>query len=309
MMKVTENPVQPGTLTRLRQLTEGHKGVLFVLENKESHKLVVILMEYAEGTMLLEVRKHRVEEFLRVLCEPTFQMELGKIVAADTFAGNPDRMFAAKVGPVPGQPREGWYHEQNLFVSKGGKPVAIDNAFTPWVHPATLPWGRYLGNAAIQWGSIASACITYAQEEARLLFAKFLATVAKDHPGKRDAIEGVREQHQAAFVVNFSRAATQTMQALLIRGQRWKKSLTECGAEEKILKAFRVRVRVLRQVSHGVDPTTAAERAENDAEYRKWVLTSEFGLEVEEADELLKKGHREYKKFKALTRRSSTPAT
>lgn len=362
-MKVTENPIQPGTLAKLHELTGGHKGVVFLLENTTSEKLVVkfqneapveaiaatrimehvrattptvrkasdidlerlsfavesvghhfpndrsafqaakerfkhvLLMDFAEGNTLKEARKNQVQEFLQVLCDQDFQVELGKIVAADTFAGNPDRMFAGYVGYD--NQLKGWYHEQNLLLSSTRKPIAIDNAFDPQVVTARLPWGCYVAGQGIQWGSIASAYLVYAKKEAKLLFNKFLDTAANDHPNEQRAIDGVRKQHRATFVDNFTQGATQAMQVLLTRGQHWKQSLTDCGADAKLLEAFRFRKRLLRQVSKGVAPENAEERARNDEEYRKWVLTSEFGLNEPNADELLKKGVDEYKRFKA----------
>jgi hypothetical protein len=368
-MKITEKPIQTGKLAELRELTGGHKGVVFLLENTDSEKLVVkfqnetpaealagtrimkhagaetpavrqaasidiaglslaiatvryqfpdivsafnaaknkfkyvILMEFAEGSTLKYVREKELHMFLQVICNQDFQFELGKIVAADAFAGNPDRMFAAKVGFKGAV--EGWYHEQNLFVSSKGKPVAIDNAFSPKVVSGTLPWGRYLGGFGVQWGSIASAYKDFAQEEAGVLFDKFLATAAKDHDSEVRAIDDART-NRAAFVDNFTRGATQAMQSLLTRGQQWNKSLSDCDVGETLLREFRVRKRLLRQVSKGVDPKAALERANNDEEYRKWVLTSELGFEGD-ADELLKKGVSAYKQFKALRR--TNPST
>ncbi|MCI0638515.1 MAG: hypothetical protein L0Y72_03010 [Gemmataceae bacterium] len=363
-MKVTEKTIQPGTLTAIHQLTGGHKGEVFLLENDQSEKLVVkfqneatveavagssilktagartpmvrpatridistllvavatlkfkfpevsaayaaakekfknvLLMEFAEGKTLKKAREQHVDEFLTVLSDPKFQTELGRIVAADTFAGNRDRMFAVTKGR--GKEPVGWYHEQNLFLGSDGGAVAIDNAFEPRVFPDTYPWGQYLGGIGVQWGSIASACDTFAKQEAKVLFDKFLDTAAKDHPGRKKDIEAIRKKHKESFIQNFADGARQAMQTLMMRGQGWKQTLTEAGANEEMLRQFRVRKRLLRQFSNdeNTDPEEAEQLAKSDDEYRKWVLTKEYKLNEEAAENLLKKGIEEYKKFK-----------
>jgi hypothetical protein len=40
-VKISEKPIQPGTLTKVKELTGGHKGMVFLLENKAGDKLVV----------------------------------------------------------------------------------------------------------------------------------------------------------------------------------------------------------------------------------------------------------------------------
>jgi hypothetical protein len=257
----------------------------------------VLLMDFAEGSTLMKVRRDHVEEFFKVLCDVQFAQELGKILAADAFAGNPDRMFGGKIGYAPAG-LEGWYHEQNLFVTKDAKPVAIDNAFRPMVTSATLPWGRYVGGHGIQWGSVAPAYETYAMTEAGLLFDKFLSTALSDHPDRKDFVDKYVRPTRAAFVANVAKGAKAAMQQLLAHGQHWAQSFKTLGAEKKLLDQFRVRKRLLRLIAAGKDPAGSYKTAQNPDEYRKWFLTEELKLSPGEADKLLLKGVEEYKKLK-----------
>ena len=114
-----------------------------------------------------------------------FQVELGKILGADVFSGNPDRMYG-HVNPyaeTKDAPVEAFVNTGNLIIKKkpGGrvKPIAIDNEFgfhSHWTRVAkrqelintkTGLWGdRTFGSAP----SLALAVGQLARKEAGLLF-------------------------------------------------------------------------------------------------------------------------------------------
>jgi len=372
-MKLSEKPVVPGQLTRIRELQGGHKGVLFLLENADGERLVVkfqneaptealagtrimkaasgntpgvrqastidvgvlsnavetvafaladmraafksaksrfkhvLLMEFAEGRTLKAMREGFVEEFLAVIQDSGFQIALGRIIAADTFAGNPDRMFAGKLGFDP-EP-EGWYHEQNLFMARSDtgspKPVAIDNAFAPHVYEWTAPWGRYLGGMGVQWGSLAAGNVELARQEAGMLYDVFLSTAQQDHPEAEPLIENARAS-KSLFQTNVAMGMQAAMQELLRRGRGWKAKLIKDGATVEAIADFRIRKRVLRRMAHGAGSeeatTQAIKTARDDKAYRKWVLITEYHQADDEADNLLLQSLASYKAFKSQHR-------
>src|SRR5262249_40029898 len=146
--------------------------------------------------------KKEVEEFLDVLCEKSFQEALGRILAADAFSGNPDRMFAAyKEFGFPESSLKGWYHEKNLLI-RNGAPVAIDNCFKPYPpSPRTGPFGAYA--PPFQWGSIAPAFKTHALKEAGLIFDFLIQTAKTNNPDKTDLIDNKSSQKNT-FAENVS---------------------------------------------------------------------------------------------------------
>lgn len=258
----------------------------------------VLLMDYAEGLTLASLRTENAREFFAVLCDFHFQWELGKILAADVFSGNPDRMFGALVGG--GGRLEGWYHEKNTLVTSNRRPVAIDNSFRPGVVSATLPWGRYMQGNSMQWGSVAAACRTLARKEAGLLFDEFVASTLRSHPDPDLLVHvnGKVRPKRSVFVFTVASGACDAMERLLTHGQHWGQSLSDFGATKSLLKQFRIRKRLLRQLAAGRDAEESLKTARNDTAYRKWFLTEQLGMPTKEADDLLLLAIEHYKKYK-----------
>jgi hypothetical protein len=266
----------------------------------------LLVMEFAEGNTLKSYYENNPKNFLKVMCDPKFQIELGKILAADEFAGNADRMFATL--NLSNHNIESWHNPGNLFIHNG-KPVAIDNGFSlDRVSEDTLPFGKNDGNKA-RCGSIASAFHISAEQEAGALFDTFIAKALEKFQNDKDLIEYVKndvEPHRKEFMEHVSGSATSTMRKLLAHGQGWKKELIENGvaptikteADESCQDPFLFRKRILRMVANGENPEDSYKIANDNIAYHKWVLTKELKLDGEAADELLKKGSAEYKKFK-----------
>jgi hypothetical protein len=82
-----------------------------VFERAAQNKPYCLLMEYVEGQTFKTMLKEEWREFLDVIKDETFQVQLGRILAADVFAGNSDRMFGVH---RPDSPPEGWYNAGNL---------------------------------------------------------------------------------------------------------------------------------------------------------------------------------------------------
>jgi len=261
-----------------------------------------LLMDFVEGQTIKSMLSQEWREVLEVITDETFQVQLGRILAADVFAGNNDRMFGAYRSMTAQQPT-GWYNEGNLFIAKdktgkSPKPVAIDNAFEPmqvmeiW---DKFPWGAKMG--FMSFGSLAPANEKLAWQEAGLLFEAFLEAAKESNSGLQPEITNL-ESTKTTFQRNVSFGAKQAISELLARGQGWKEQISLQGIDYKVMGAFRIRKRVLRQVSQGIEDVAKAIATANDVnQYRKWVLTHEYKVAELDMEPLLATED-SYKKFK-----------
>jgi hypothetical protein len=288
-----------------------------------------LLMEFAEGDTLKKVREGNLTGFLTVLRDASFQRQLGRIMAADVFAGNSDRMSAFK---TTNEPLTGWYHEQNLFIhspqSGTPTPVAIDNAFEP--DPRRVMenrgWGYRNSRIGLQYGSMAAASFVMAKIEAGLIFDRLLDSANVNHPGaagqENPEIAAARTG-RTGFATNVALGAQEAMGELLKRGRDWSRTFREAYdlRDEKVLRAFTVRRRALRLIHcHGLTTHNAFRIAQTDAfqpaqeagdvarvgadqSYQQWVLINEFGYSRSAADAILVQGLEAYRDAK----RSRTP--
>ena len=118
----------------------------------------VVEMDFVRGRDLQKAVQE--PDFKQLLTNPSFQRQLGQIMAADAFTGNPDRFAArADTGANPGDSVKGWYNQNNLIIEGRGDDVqlkAIDNDFRPG---ANVDSENVFGGAAHggQWGSVAAA--------------------------------------------------------------------------------------------------------------------------------------------------------
>jgi hypothetical protein len=72
------------------------------------------------------------------------------------------------------------------------------------------------------------------------------------------------------------------------------------GTTEKLMSDFRIRKRVLRQVSRGVEAKEAITRASQETKYRKWLLMTEYSVQETKAEDILQGGIEKYKQFKQI---------
>jgi hypothetical protein len=261
----------------------------------------VLLMEFAEGETLKVMRKKHVGEFLEIIQNPTFQVELGKVLAADVFSGNTDRMHAYQPNYQVGDdipPLRGWYHEKNLLMNGAqNKPVAIDNAFerTDIDRWKEHPWGR---RSLDPIRSLAAASNELILQEAGLLFDRFLETAAEDNKSAAEEIEKARKS-KSAFQENVKLGANDGMNILLQRGQGWKSQLSKEGVTgDEEVNDFRLRKRVLRQIAKGIGWNEAVNRAKDETNYRHWLLHKEFFVNDEATLKELSMSVDKYKKYK-----------
>lgn len=353
-LAVAEQPVDAShpPLTNIKELTGGHKGVLYLLENQASQKLVTkfqnealteavigtdvmqeagaitptlrqanaadldamqqglaplqashqpevagfgaarakfgvhLVMEFAEGKTIMKVMDETPQKIIAAFRDPTFQAGLGRVMAADAFAGNPDRMFAGTVGFS--KDLEGWYHEQNLFIHETDagtyQAVAIDNAFAPWMpNKMVMPFGRYMGGAGFQVGSVAAASPSHYRIEAGLIFDRVLQEMEKryqDDPAILAEVATVRLE-RATIVEGMMAGAQGGMQRLLQRGLGWGGRLAARGADAHQAGQFKLRKRYLRLLATGMEPGRARGYAERG------------GVEYERAYRLARMGQRQ----------------
>ena len=343
-LAVAEQPVDASNppLVDIKELTGGHKGVLYLLENQAAQKLVAkfqneapteavagtdimqeagaitpavrqanaadldamqgglqplkashakdvegfaaarakfgvyLVMEFAEGKTIMKVMDETPRKLIAAFRDPTFQAGLGRVMAADAFAGNPDRMFAGMIGFS--QDLEGWYHEQNLFIHETAagayQAVAIDNAFAPWMPTKmVMPYGRYMGGAAFQVGSVAAAHPNLYRVEAGLVFDRVMLEMETRYQGDPAILAEVASvrTERATIVQGMVAGAEGAMQRLLRPGRNWMGRLATHGATANQAQDFRQRNRYLRILADGVDPKRARMIASNERSYRLWV--------------------------------------
>ncbi len=355
-LAVGEKPINAADppLTNIRELTGGHKGVLYLLENQAAQKLVVkfqnetpaealvgtnvmkeagaitptvrqadaadmkavevglqplqathaaqvqgftaaaapgewkhtLVMEFAEGKTIMKVMDETPHKIIAAFRDRSFQEGLGRVMAADALSGNPDRMFAGNVGFS--KDLEGWYHEQNLFIHETDagtyQAVAIDNAFAPWMpNKMVMPFGRYMGGAGFQVGSVAAASPSHYRIEAGLIFDRVLQEMEKryqDDPAILAEVATVRLE-RATIVEGMMAGAQGGMQRLLQRGLGWGGRLAARGADAHQAGQFKLRKRYLRLLATGMEPGRARGYAERG------------GVEYERAYRLARMGQRQ----------------
>jgi hypothetical protein len=140
-----------------------------------------------------------------------------------------------------------------------------------------------------------SPCIAW--QEAGLLFEAFLEAAKESNSGHQPEITNL-ESTKTTFQRNVSFGAKQAISDLLARGQGWKEQISLQGIDYKVMGAFRIRKRVLRQVSQGIEDVAKAIATANDVnQYRKWVLTHEYKVAELDMGPLLATED-SYKKFK-----------
>lgn len=342
-LAVAEQPVDASNppLTNIKELTGGHKGVLYLLENQASQKLVAkfqneapteavigtevmqeagaitptvrqanaadldamqqglaplqathkaevegftaarakfgiyLVMEFAEGKTIMKVMDETPQKIIAAFRDPTFQAGLGRVMAADAFAGNPDRMFAGIIGWSA--KLEGWYHEQNLFINETNagtyEAVAIDNAFSPTlVTGFSMPFGRYLGGHGTQFGSVAAANPNLYRVEAGLVFDRIMQELRTRHRQDPAIVAEVAaiQLERATIVQGMVTGAEAAMRRLLRPGRNWMGRLAARGATKTQTEDFRERNRYLRILAEGVDPKRARAIAKDERSYKLW---------------------------------------
>lgn len=236
---------------------------------KFKHKLV---MEFARGSTIKKLSETDPLKLIAALRDPALQSSLGRILAADSFAGNPDRAMA-----VTGWDKtlSGWYHEQNLIIDEsdaGFTAVAIDNAFRPWLMPGVQPYGRYMGNIGLQSASAAAASRPHFATELGLIFDRLVEELAKKIGQDALMVGALKElkSERANFVARAGESAEAVMAKLLESGQHWKVGFSQSGADKKVLMEFAERKRFMRLIRAGVDPEAAREIAAAKSSYAGW---------------------------------------
>jgi hypothetical protein len=132
--------------------------------------------------------------------------------------------------------------------------------------------------------------------EAGRVFDFLLETARFDHRDRQAAAQQY-EYHRRKFARHVSAEAVNALRQLLAQGKGWQTEPVAPESEDSVA-AFHRRRRTLRQVSRGVDPRVAAERARHGDDYRKWVLSTNTGAQsANQAEALLRGGLVNYKEY------------
>ncbi len=322
-------PTSPPTATTSAGPTAGKRAMLAAMRDKGAHKQPeqdlpaarehflqlaqrqgdhkhALMMDFAKGQTIKKMMETDPAGFVRALKHTRFQRSFGRILAGDTFSGNPDRAMAVLSQGTP----TGWYHEENMFIHGAGKKakaVAIDNAFKPGMAEGVSPYGVNARGAQIAGATAGSPKIL--KEHADLVFTRMikqLNTLGTAPVGKADTAEHQRfreaavaaEQHRKKFVDNVVGSGTRAMGRLLERGQGWKGQFAAMGATPEDLGRHRMRTRYLRMLGAGVEPDEAEQLMSDQRQYREWVLHQEKETDPAAAAKIVAQGDEAYKAAK-----------
>jgi len=247
-MKLSENPIQMTGLSKIVQLTGGHKGVLFLFENARNEKLVVKFqdedpIEALAGTQIMQRAKASTPNVRKAS-----RIDVANIsLAVRSKQYELDQQCAALL-----QAQARFKHVLLMDFAEGStleetRRNQVEEFFA-------VPWGRFMGNQGVQWGSVAAAFHTYARKEAGLLFDIFLSSALSDHPDTQEDVAASVRSQRSVFVYHVTNGAVTAMQQLLAPGQNWAMSLRMLGAGDQLVAKFRIRKRLLRQMAAGEDP-------------------------------------------------------
>jgi hypothetical protein len=241
----------------------------------------ILLMDFAEGQTIMKMMDEDPQKCARALKDRQFQFGLGRILAADAIAGNPDRAMAIEVRQ---DKLAGWYHEQNLFINEvrgqwgDFTAVAIDNAFSPGLTSLTAPYGRHAFYG--QLGSVAAASPQHFGTEAGLIYDRMLKEFTNKHPKDPQVKTLVADlqKSRGPFVANVSSTAAEVMQSLIgTRKQGWKGQIEGGGASADDVDEFRERKRYMRLIKAGCDPTSAHNLKNDRERTRRFLRLIQFG--------------------------------
>ena len=193
-----------------------------------------VVMDYAPGRDLGKAMQQ--PDFKQnVLLNERFQDQLGRLMAADAFAGNPDRLYGARMPGKEGL--EGFINKGNLKIHGEGAQlqiIAIDNEFNPGA--------QFLGgienisdqdlhgmhSGYMQVGSKAMAVDGKRAGEIGLVLDKMC----------KEANVQLSPQERQKFIQVADRAAAQTMNRMLTPGQMRQQQLQQLGVEGRDLEDF-----------------------------------------------------------------------
>ncbi len=271
----------------------------------------VLLMDFVEGGQTLGQMDNS-GTLVDALNDPTFQKELGMILATDAFYGEGDRMHLK----MPDLIDAGWsleYNPGNLMIIKGVDgfhAIPIDNDFEPKLGKTGKPFARGAKDSSL---TVAS-CIDDFMKEAQAIYDAFVKLEKKPTGlfalfGPMQAWKKKKKQfeaNRASFVDTVVQSGRETLDRLLKHGQDWSQQLEEAGVGDQI-KDFRVRIRFMRLLRAGVEKNQAIVLARNQTEYRRWRLINELGFTKKQAAQVLELGDMAYKRSVEETIKQGKP--
>jgi hypothetical protein len=283
---------------------------------KFSHMLLMeFVMGEKAGTPSLSGHQPT-DDFEKALHTPAFQVQLGRMLAADAFAGNSDRLHGILTRSMTseGMDESAWFNGGNILLqSDQGKFIqwAVDNDFSPGKKKA-YP----ISKGAMQ-ASLAAAIPVEFAKEAGMIYDSLMGKKSKPEKliklglfsskktkqKRKEQLKQLKQwkewnTNRQLFINNLSKGAFLAMRGLLKRGQSWKQLIRDKGGSEDMVNDFRIRKRLLHLIKGGVEARRAHGMATKPDLYRKWVLETEFKLSKEVAADAVYLGKTVYSYIK-----------
>lgn len=207
-----------------------------------------------------------------MLTNPAFQSQLGVILAADAFTGNPDRAYAYNSGGK----LQGWFNDGNLLVEGTGndlKVTAIDNDLSTG---SNVVFGRLEGSRGVLvHGSLAAMQPAEFKKEVGAL----VDLMVKEANKTANPAIALAPAEKQAFVDRVNQSAQSTLDQLLQHGMNRKDMLEAAGVGNDLRGSFsehKRAMRLLRGEGDGINPAKptvsvkdALQMAKSRDDYRK----------------------------------------
>jgi hypothetical protein len=262
-----------------------------------------------------------------------FQQDLGRMMAADAFAGNADRMHAYQGGVfIEDNALSIYYNPGNILMARGEggatRAWAIDNDFKPG-EMRSFPYGKKASDPSVavtmrdefekEVAAIYDVFVNEpdkTQEEAEQLtrlraVGEFFTRGAKQRRLQalaRRNRERMRLWHEwqanrTTFVTTVVNNAQSTLDVLMMRGQNWKGQIARAGGDAGTIEKFHIRKRYLHMLRGGVPARRAWVDAKDQTAYHTWRLQHDFKLPLPIAQAVVGQGPAMFKMFVAESRR------
>ena len=225
-------------------------------------KYAAVIMDFVQGP---DFDKENIlkdpQLFVQALQNPAFAELLGRIVAADAFALNSDRLIVTG----PSKESSVAMNTGNLMIGPGGTAVPVDPSFMfpleqfrPGSADNDQAWAKHGMVAFLRSPSVVTFCQlmqSSVPDEADAIFT-FLTKQLSEEDQKK--VVGSRND----FKKNFKVGAIDAVTSLLKRGAGWKQYILDCGGDKEDVNDFRVHKRFLNQIAQGETVADAGTRAE-----------------------------------------------
>jgi Actin-fragmin kinase, catalytic len=251
LQQVGANPPKLSIATS-EQLTDIKRGLKNIIslrykENvkkylfEQKHKPHAILQDLAPGKSIGKTIDSEPIELLNALLEKQFQNDLGRIMAADQFVGNSDRLQGET--NMKKDKQWGFFNAGNLFIDRteqGFRAIGIDNDFKPTIwKKGGYPLGTYL--VYRRTASMAVSNEKTFSQEVNLIVDRIIQEVHIKHPATSlelaSKIEEVNKSRNE-ILQGITMGAKAALDILLPKrkqpkGEGWKRRIVQEGGGSK----------------------------------------------------------------------------